>query len=90
MALVSKVSATIYADFLSKVHFFFDEASAKKKFPKRNAVSFACAAGAAARRATAFEKAVQNNRVVGANNVRDKSKFENKILSQPIEKELKI
>ena len=75
MALVSKVSATIYADCLSKVHFFFDEASAKKKFPKRNAVSSACAAGATTRGATAFEKAVQNNRLVGANNVPYKSKF---------------
>ena len=77
MVLVPKVSATIYSYFLSKVHFFFDEARAKKKFPKRNAVSSACAAGATTRGATAFEKAVQNNRLVGANNVRDKSKFEN-------------
>ncbi|MBQ9978992.1 MAG: hypothetical protein IJP20_04295, partial [Clostridia bacterium] len=32
--------------------------------------------GSATRRATAFEKAVQNNLLVCANSVRDKSKFE--------------
>jgi len=36
--LVSKDSATNYYDFLPFIHFFFDEISAKKKFPKRNAV----------------------------------------------------
>ena len=69
MVLVSKVSATIYYNFLSKVHFFFDKASAKKKFPKRNAVSFACAAGATPRGATAFKKAVQNDSLVCANKI---------------------
>ena len=35
--LVSKNSSTDYSDCLVFIHFFFDEISAKKKFPKRNA-----------------------------------------------------
>ena len=69
--LVSIDSTTNYNNCLSFAHFFFGQVSAKKKFPKRNAVFCANAA-----RATAFEKAVQNNRVVCANKVPYKSKFE--------------
>ena len=48
----------------------------EKALQKENAV-FAYAAGAATRRATAFEKAVQNNRWVKIE-LPDKSKFEKK------------
>jgi predicted acetyltransferase len=60
---VSKDSATHHSDYVPFAHFFFASTAAKKKFTKRNGV-FACAASATARGATAFEKAVQNNRLV--------------------------
>ena len=69
--LISINSATDYRNHFPFIHFFFDEASAKKKFPKRNAVFCANAA-----RAVAFAKIDAKQQWVCANNVRDKSKFE--------------
>ena len=56
--------------------FSFEKIAPKEKAPQKEKGRFvAYAAGAATRRAVAFEKATQNNRRVRANKVLDKSKF---------------
>ena len=70
--MVSIDSATNYNNCLSFIAFFFASIATKKKaLQKRNGVFCAHAA-----RAPTFEKVGQNNRLVCANTVRDKSKFE--------------
>ena len=71
-SLVSIDSATNCSNCLSFIAFFFGiRATKKKALQKRNGVF------SPARRAPTFEKVGQNNRLVCANIVRDKSKFAN-------------
>ena len=57
--------------------FSFEKIAPKEKAPQKEKGRLRSRrAGAATRRAVAFEKATQNNRRVRANKLRDKSKFE--------------
>ena len=68
---------TIGASFLACLSTVICYRKIEKKVPKKKrcAKGYAPLNRAATRRATAFEKAVQNNRRVRANKVLDKSKF---------------